>query len=370
MQKDNNAIAAVHRAERHGTKNDHMRAALLEAAGRSQNMADLQRIMKADYDMDLKASETGKTISIRYPGNEKYVRLRTLELKPADLTRRFIGTEYIFTKEAEDQQIQKEIEAREKKKYIEWIRTVRDRNNEKAELAAARAEEILAKQIRSSFIKYFKEEFQDIRYLIRQTAYVSANLQTELEKVDRLLGRWDQYQDASLSSQERRQHGSYIRWCGCDPDCAEELADLRAEREVILAQKEHADAMYEALTAEAERWRGHNDLIYSENDLAWAMQREKQLKHQLKHIKASRKKLGEIVRNCERAAKRYDAQLLREHALTFLYYNPKWENVNKYRKKWKEAVSRERECRKKLREIRRKKKDAKARIQKATAQIK
>ena len=287
------------------------------------------------------------------------------------MTRRFAGTEYVFTKEAEDQQIQKEIEAREKKKYIEWIRTVRDRNNEKAEIAAARAEEILAQQLRCRGERYTKEEFCDIRYLIRQTSYVSANLQTELEKVDRLLGRWDQYQDTSLCSQNRRQHGGYIRWCGCDPDCAEELEDLRAEREVILAQKEHADAMYEALTAEAERWRGLNDLAYSDTDLAWAMQREKQLKHQLKHIKASRKKLGEIVRNCERAAKRYDEQFLRDHVfMTVFDYNPKWENVNKYRKKWKKAVSRERECRKKLREIRRKKKDATARIRKATAQIK
>lgn len=355
VQKDNNAIAAVHRAERHGTKNDRMKAALLEAAGRSQNMADLRRIMKEEYDMDLKASESGKTISVLYPGNEKYVRLRTLELEPADLTRCFIGTEYVFTKETEAQQIQKEVEAREKKKYIEWIRIVRDRNNEKAEMAAARAEKILARQLRGRGERYAKEEFQDIRYLIRQTAYVSANLQTELEKVDRLLGRWDQYHDTSLSTRERRQHGGYIRWCGCDPDCAEELEDLRVEREVILAQREHADAMSEALTAEEERWRGLNNLTYAMNSLAWTEQREKQLKQQLKSIKASRKKLWEISCNCERAAMRYDRKLWQNCAWNMNNAkNPKWENVYKFRGKWAEAVRRERECQKRSVRLRKK----------------
>ena len=193
VQKDNNAIAAAHRAERHGTKNEHMKAALLEAAGRSRNMADLQRLMKEDYDMELKASSSGKTISILYPGNTKYVRLRTLGLMPADLTRRFNGNEYNFTKEAEEEQIQKEIEAKEKKTYVKWLKTVRERNNDKAETAAERADEILAQRLRGRGEKYTKEEFRDLRYLIRQISYVSGNLQTELEKVDRLLERWQQY---------------------------------------------------------------------------------------------------------------------------------------------------------------------------------
>lgn len=366
VQKDNNAIAAVHRAERHGSKNDHMKAAMLEAAGRSKNMADLQRLMKEDYDMDLKASASGKTISVLYPGNEKYVRLRTLGLEPADLTRRFAGEEYAFTKEAEEQQIQKEIEVKEKQKYAEWLKGVRERNNDKAETAAARAEEILAQRLRGRGERYAKEEFQDIRYLICQTSYVSANLQTELEKVDRLLGRWEQYHDLSLSDQERRQHGGYIRWCGCDPDSPEELADLKAEREIIEAQKAHADAMHEALMAEADRWRGLNNLTYSENNLAWTKQREKQLKQQLKHIKASRKKLWEISYNCEKAAKRYDSQLWQDYGRDAVdFINPKWDNVYKFRGKWADAVRREQECQKKLKEIKQKKKEAKSQLREA-----
>ena len=365
VQKDNNAIAAVHRAERHGSKNDHMKAALLEAAGRSKNMADLQRIMKEDYSMDLKASSSGKTISVLYPGNEKYVRLRTLGLEPADLTRRFAGEEYTFTSEAEERQRQKEFEEAEQKKSIDWIRERRQRNNDRAERMAARSEEILAQQIRAKGDRYDKVEFQDLRYLIRETAYVSASLQTELDKLDKLLERWQQYQDPSITGKEHWSHGGYVRFCGCDPDSAEELADLKAEREIIEAQKAHADAMNEAMQAEAVLWRGRNNLTYTANSLAWAKQREKQLKMQLKQVKASRKKLWEISCNCERAALRYEQEAESYGMSRYDLINPKWDNVYKFRGKWMQAVTREEEIQQKLREIKQKKKDAKAQVKEA-----
>lgn len=365
VQKDNNAIAAVHRAERHGSKNDHMKAALLEAAGRSKNMADLQRIMKEDYSMDLKASSSGKTISVLYPGNEKYVRLRTLGLEPADLTRRFAGEEYTFTSEAEERQRQKEFEEAEQKKSIDWIRERRDRNNDRAERMAARSEEILAQQIRAKGERYDKSEFQDLCYLIRETAFVSGNLQTELDKLDKLLDRWKQYQDPSITGKEHWSHGAYVRYCGCDPDSTEELQDLLAEREIIEAQKAHADAMNEALQAEATLWRGRNNLTYTENSLAWAKQREKQLKMQLKQVKASRKKLWEISCNCERAALRYEQEAESYGMSRYDLLNPKWDNVYKFRGKWMQAVTREEEIQQKLREIKQKKKDAKAQVKEA-----
>ena len=352
VQKDNNAIAAVHRAERHGSKNDHMKAALLEAAGRSQNMRDLQRIMKEDYGMDLKASSSGKTISVLYPGNEKYVRLRTLGLEPADLTRRFAGEEYTFTSEAEERQKQKEFEEAEQKKSIDWIRERRQRNNDRAERMAARSEEILAQQIRAKGDRYDKSEFQDLRYLIRETAYVSASLQTELDKLDKLLDRWQQYQDPSITGKEHWSHGAYVRFCGCDPDSAEELADLQAEREIIEAQKAHADAVNEALQAEAVLWRGRNNLTYTENNLAWAKQREKQLKMQLKSVKASRKKLWEISYNCERSARKYGK-------------TQNYEKAAHFRGKWAEKVWKEKEIQEKLKQIKQQKKDARAQLRQA-----
>lgn len=352
VQKDNNAIAAVHRAERHGSKNDHMKAALLEAAGRSKNMADLQRIMKEDYSMDLKASSSGKTISVLYPGNEKYVRLRTLGLEPADLTRRFAGEEYTFTSEAEERQRQKEFEEAEQKKSIDWIRERRDRNNDRAERMAARSEEILAQQIRAKGDRYDKSEFQDLRYLIRETAYVSASLQTELDKLDKLLDRWKQYQDLSITGKEHWSHGAYVRYCGCDPDSAEELQDLLAEREIIEAQKAHADAVNEALQAEAVLWRGRNNLTYTENNLAWAKHREKQLKMQLKNVKASRKKLWEISYNCEMSARKYGKV-------------QNYEKAAHFRGKWAEKVWKEKEIQEKLKQIKQQKKAARAQLRQA-----
>ena len=99
--------------------------------------------------MDLKVSSTGQTLSVLFPGNQKYVRLRTLDLEVTDLTCRFGGSEYIFTQETADQQIQKEIEIKEKKKYAEWLRDIRVRNNDKAESTAASAEYILSQELRS-----------------------------------------------------------------------------------------------------------------------------------------------------------------------------------------------------------------------------
>ena len=106
VAKDNNAKADVHRAERHGSKNDQMRTALMEAAGRSKDMKDLQRIMKEDYRMELKIR--GNTFSVQHPDSQKAVRLRTLGLEPADLTRRMAGVEYTYNKQAKEQQKQKQ----------------------------------------------------------------------------------------------------------------------------------------------------------------------------------------------------------------------------------------------------------------------
>lgn len=368
VQKDNNAIADVHRAERHGSKNDQMRAALMEAAGRSKDMKDLQRIMQEDYRMELKIR--GNTFSVQHPDSQKAVRLRTLGLEPADLTRRMAGEDFTYTQATEEQQIQKEIEAVEKKKQIEWIRERRQRNNEKAEDAAAKAERLLAEKLRARGERYDKYDFQDINYLIRQTAYVAANLQTEKEKLDRMLERWEKYQDTALDEQERRQHGGYIRWCGCDPDNGLELADLRAEREIIEAQQAHASAMHEALMAEAEQWKGRNNLTYSENNLAWAKQREKQLKQQLKNCKASRKKLWEISCNCERSALNYERWAAQDGISKYDLVNPKWDNVYKFRGKWAEKVWKEQEIQKKLKEIKQQKKDAKTQVKQARKRAK
>lgn len=110
VAKDNNAIADLHRAERHGSKNAQMKAALLEAAGRSKNMKELQRIMREDFNMELKIR--GNTFSVQHPDSKKAVRLRTLGLVPADLTRRMASEIFDYTKEIKKTREIKETAAR------------------------------------------------------------------------------------------------------------------------------------------------------------------------------------------------------------------------------------------------------------------
>lgn len=352
-REDNNAKADANKALRHGSKNEQMKTALLEAAGRSKDVRELQDILKREYNMELKIR--GNTFSIQHPDSQKAVRLRTLGVEPADITRRLQGQEFTYTKATEDQQIQKQIEAEEKKKYIDWVRERRYRNNSRAEAIVDKAMRKLGQKLKSEGLKYNKLEFQDLRYLIKETAYISAGLQTEKDKLDRLLERWEKYKDASLPEQERRKHAGYVKWCGCDPDSALEFEGLKSEREVIEAQRNHTIALRKALENTAEKWRGINNLTYSENNLAWTKQREHQLKNQLRNVRASRMKLGEIATNCERAASKH----------LFSFDNTKWEKAQYFRELWRDKLRKEQEIQKKIREIKKKKREAKAKYRQA-----
>lgn len=350
--EDNNAKARENRAERHGTKNDQMRDALLEAAARSRDVKELQSILKKDYNMELKIR--GNTFSIQHPDADKAVRLKTLELEPADLTRLMKGPEYTYTKATEEQQIQKEIEAEEQKKYIEWIRERRQRNNEKAEHSIWRAEETLARAAKDRGERYNREDFGDLLYLIRQTTYVYGDLETEKEKLRRLLERWNQSRDTSLSEQERRKHVGYVRWCGCDPDSDLEYDDLLAEIEIIQAQQSNVSCLRTALDETREQWKGHNELERSieraEKDIEYAKNRRRELKNRLKDVRASRKKLWQIYDNCHQAALRREIG------------NEYWEKAKKFKALWSEKVGKELEIKKKIRDAKKQQKEAKARL--------
>ena len=356
IEKDNNAIADINRAKRHGTKNEQMRAALLEAAGRSQSVKDLQRILKKEYNMELKIR--GNTFSIQHPEADKAVRLKTLELEPADLTRLMKGPEYTYTKATEDRQIQKEIEAEEQKKYIEWIRDRRQRNNERAESAILKAETVVSESVKARGERYDKTEFGDLLYLINQTFYIHADLQTEKDKLNRLLERWEQYRDTSLPEQERRRHAGYVKWCGCDPNSELEFADLKAELEIIDAQQKNCSALYENLKDTREQWKGHNDLERkiqrAEGDVEWTKNRRSQLKNQLRNVKASRKKLWEIYCNCRKSLGFFD------------FFNAeKMAKVDYFHDLWREKVQKEMELQKKIRDVKKQQKEAKERLREA-----
>ncbi len=381
-EKDNNAIADERKQRRHKSKNDEMKDALLEAAGRSRNFADLKKLMKEDYNMDLKVSGTQKTISVLYPGNEKYVRLRTLGLEPADLTRRFEKEvqeqdrerQYRYTKEEEERQVQREIEEQEKKKYIEWIRERRQKNYEKAEEAARHAEYLLARRLLERGESYYKEEFREINYLVKQNAYVVSNLEIEKEKLDKLLERWEKSQDESLSEQERRQHAGYVKWCGCDPDSALELEHLKCERDIIEAQQVHAKIIHEALLDQAERWRGRNNLTHSEDRMAWLKNYEKQLKLDLKAVKQRREELRQITKYCRRAAENEDrriVQMCREDGGDpWEIINVKWDKVAKCERSYQYHVQKQQRIEKQLKEMKKRKREAKIKLREAKVKAK
>ncbi len=366
-EKDNNAIADQRREERHGSKNEQMKNALLDAASRSKDMKDLQRIMKQEYDMDIK--KRGETISVLYPGNEKYVRLRTLGLQPSDLTRKMQGEQYTFTAEAKEQHIQKKQEAEEQKKYIDWIRERRNRNNDRAETSISEAQELISEKLRQRGERYDKTDFQDLNHLIRQTAYMSAALQTEKDKIDNLMERWEQYKDPSLSDQERKRHGGYVKWCGCDPTSDLEFNSLKTQKEIIENQLEQSNAMKEALSNTADQWKGHNEINYAENDLQWKKIREKQLKQQLKYTKENTAKLWEISCNCERSALKRSG-VSRSQAAARNWNVQGWDNYAKFRSMWVEKVEKQKEIEKQLKVIRQQKREAKKNVRNIKKNVK
>jgi len=241
----------------------------------------------------------------------------------------------------------------EQQQYIVWVRGLRAQNNRQAEITTAQAERVLSDTLRSRGQRYDRNEFQDLNYLIQQTAQLEASLRTEGSKLDRILERWEKSTDPSLPDAEWKQHRSYIEWCGLDPDNSLDLSNLQAERELVDLQLQQAIAMREALLHTADQWRGHNNLDRAENNLAWTKQREQELKQQLHDIRESRHKLWEIASNCEKAARRR------------IFAGPQWQKVTHYRSLWYDKVRQQQEIEKKLEEIKRKKKDAKREVREA-----
>ena len=328
--RDNNSIADVHRQEKHGGKNALMRQALLVAAKKSRNMIDLQQVLKASFDMELKVSGTEKTISVLYPGNAKYVRLRTLGLSIEDLVQCFVGKDYIPSEEKLAAYAQRKREKEEKKQYIEWIRIRHIRNKQKAEELTEQAQRTIRERLRQKGERYDKSEFRDLNYLLAQSSYVFYDLETELEKLDRLLERWEAGVDENLSEQERERHREYVKWCGCNPDDPQELERLLVDREEILLQQGQATQCYYALSKTAEAWKGRNRITYLEKDLRWQKCREKELRPQLEYAEQRILELFRIADYCRKAVEDSPSMVLFKLGIEdFDLHDPKWDKFQR-----------------------------------------
>ncbi len=229
----------------------------------------------------------------------------------------------------------------ESKKYFQWLRERRLDNTGKAEDAIARAEDVIAARLRAKGEYYSEADFRELDSLIRKTSYVERDLQTEKDKLDALLDRWQKYLDPSLPEKEHKSHENYLRWCGCDPESPVVLEYLQVQRELADLQLRHIVSIRDSLTDTAGQWRGVNEDPESKRNLT--LDKEAQLKQQLKDVRANRVELGEIAANCHRAVKR---RVYKDAALAKADY---------FQKKWMETLEKEKQIQRHLKAIRQEK---------------
>ncbi len=306
--EDNIGVEDQRRQERYTERHERLRKTILDTAARCKSMQELTRQLHTEYNIDL--IRRGTTYSVRPPGARKSIRLNSIDLPIEKIYR----TMQVPPTELQSFQKAKRIEY-EQKKYMQWIQERREKNNRKAEDTIADAASLIARKVSVSR-EYHREDFQELHDLIKQTTYLERDLQTERDKIDRILNRWDLFLDPSTSSDDRLSHGSYLSWCGCNPSSNIELQDLRMEREIVSLQMKEAASVREALVESADRWKDHNAESRFYYHQSWTLRREEQLKHQLAAVKYNRIKLSRIAYNCQKAAghRIYNQELLRKAA--------------------------------------------------------
>ena len=288
-QKDNNALAQQHKQERYQEKNQALADAIREAAKDVYSLAGLSEKLEAQKIFLLKR---GKDYCVLGPGNRNAVRLETLGLQPEELPMLQDEKEQQFL---ENQSAEFQVE---KRKYIEWVQQRREKNAAKAEDALADAAALLADRIGTTASR---EEFRELRGLVKQTIYLQRDLATELQKVDRMLQRWERYQDPNQSKEQHRQDARFIRWCGCDPDSQTDFESLLTCRDMIRLQVSQVQSVQEALNETSDQWRTFTDAFPLEED---PIAKRDQLSQKLATVRANRKKLEQIAFRCEDAARR------------------------------------------------------------------
>lgn len=334
-QEDNNRVEEQRKQKRKENRYNVLKHQILFAAMDSYTIEHLKDTLKRKYDIDL--IHRGSTYSVRLPGAKRNIRLDTVGL-PKDLLYSAIGK----NRRGEAELRQQEVRYYEKKKYIQWIRERRLKNNAKAEDAIADAAALIAGKIGPG---YEKEHFRELHDLIKQVTYLERDLQTEKEKLDRLLERWDGYENPDLSDQERFRHGSYLRWCGCDPDAPEERSELQWERDVVDLQIQEASSLREALAESADQWKDQAREARFRYQREWNLTREEQLRNQLGHIRENRKKLSRIAYNCQKAADRR------------IYNKDYLAKAEHFRSLWYQKLSEEKEMKARIRELKQARKE-------------
>ena len=288
-QKDNNAIAEVHKQERYAQRNQELADSIRQAARESCTLPALIERLQREKIFLLKK---GHYYCVLGPKNRNAVRLETLGIEPQELP---LLQKELTENAAETQSKEFMIE---KRKYIEWVQHRREQNNRRAEDALADAAHLITL---AAGRKATKEEFRDLSDLLKQAIYVQRDLHTELDKVDRLMERWLRFQEPQQDPAQHRQDERFIRWCGCDSLSPQEFSGLSGSRDAISLQLKHMESIEQALRRTASLWRGSTAGFSLDPD---PIVRRDQLSQKLSVIRQNRKKLEKIAFRCEEAARR------------------------------------------------------------------
>ena len=332
--EDNNRIEAERKQQRYQEKHEQLRDLIIRTASSCSSFEQLKRELKLREGINLVLR--GKTLSIHLPNSRKGLRLDRLGISREDILHA-MGID----QKSIDQMNRQETLNIEKKKYIQWLRERRVKNAIRAEDTLADAAALIAGNLNREEQFHRKREFQELYDLIRQTTYLERDLQTELDKITHLLERWKQYLDAELSQEDRMKHRSYVEWCGCDPGSDLEFYDLQTEHDVIALQIKEAASVRQALLESADTWKQQNEENRFQFHLEWTITKEAQLRHQLRYIKANRKKLERIASNCQIAA---DRRIIKREYLA---------KADHYRELWHEKLMEEKAVREELRSLKR-----------------
>ena len=128
--------------------------------------------------------------------------------------------------------------------------------------------------------------------------------------------------------------------CGCDPDSITEYQGLHLEREAVVLQIKEAVTVREALVDCSDQWQERNEENRFQYKYDWTISKEDRLKHQLKDIKANRKKLGQIAYNCQKAADRR------------IYKGEYLKKAVHFRELWHQKLMEEKQLKSQIKEIR------------------
>jgi len=334
--EDNNKVSDERKEARHSAANIYLRTAIADCVSYAENAEALKHALMSKYGITMHIR--GSTLSFQHPDSKKPVRLRTLGI---DLPERFAVT------------------PPEREPYIEWITKRRDYNAALATNSIMEADAFIAANEPG---KFNRDNYPDLCYLIKQLSGVQSELRTEIDKMDRLISRWQSYLDPQLQPNQRQWHKDYIAWCGCDPDSKLELETLKAGHETASLHLKAVEELRSVLLQTSAEWKHKNEIDKAKNNVEWCKINENKFKQQLRYAKANRRKLAKITYNCQRSALNHSLHSSRsaEAAMAASGTWPAgWENYGKYNAKYFAALRREWELEKKLKESRQKTKKAK-----------